>query len=173
MIKGTRTVDIILNGGARKPVSDISDRAKRYRANSEENRPDGPEICSICFLPPKGNRPLDVDHIDGDESNGRRSNLQKLCRRCNTLKGAWLRRRGRGVLTEQFNPSKKRRKKPAGISKAKEKQMIGEYAHLLRVMRGEPHGGQASAEAFDKIMSFPAWFRSDFSRRAYSYRGGR
>jgi hypothetical protein len=45
-----------------------------------------------------------VDHIDGDESHGARSNLRYLCRSCNVKHGAKNAAGGRGRRTAQFNP---------------------------------------------------------------------
>ena len=61
--------------GGRKPVELITDRAKRYRANSPDNRPAGPRRCVIC-----GSRKhVGVMHLDGDESHGERRNLAWGC----------------------------------------------------------------------------------------------
>jgi hypothetical protein len=45
-----------------------------------------------------------IDHIDSNESNGRKSNLRWLCRSCNTRLGAGAARTGRGRRTIQYNP---------------------------------------------------------------------
>jgi hypothetical protein len=84
----------------RKPVETISDRAKRYRAHQPGCRPDGPKVCYKC-----GSRRFVVpDHIDGDESNGRKSNLRWACKRHNTIHGKAMAKAGRGVRTRQYNP---------------------------------------------------------------------
>jgi hypothetical protein len=46
-----------------------------------------------------------VDHIDGYEENGARSNLRWLCRSCNVREGAAMARKGQGRRTVQYNPS--------------------------------------------------------------------
>ncbi|HEV2378380.1 MAG TPA: HNH endonuclease signature motif containing protein [Terriglobia bacterium] len=84
----------------RKPVHQITDRAKRYRATAPECRPPGPAQCAICG----SNRFLVVDHIDSDESNGDPDNLRWLCKSCNTRLGLAMARAGAGTRTHQFNP---------------------------------------------------------------------
>ena len=56
----------------RKPSDEISDRAKRYRAQHPECRPPGPAKCALCG----STRFLVIDHKDGDESNGDPDNLR-------------------------------------------------------------------------------------------------
>lgn len=79
----------------------VTDRAKRYRANTDENRPPDPRICGFCGSDVN----VEVDHIDGNEAHGEPENLMWLCRACNTTKGAVMRRAGLGVITAQYNPS--------------------------------------------------------------------
>jgi hypothetical protein len=90
-------------GAGRKPVSEITDRAKRYRANTPECTPSGPRRCAIpdCKTPRQN---LVVDHQDGDESNTRKSNLRWLCKGHNTKFGKADARNGKGKRTRQFNP---------------------------------------------------------------------
>ena len=83
-----------------KPVSAITDRAKRYRAQS--NVP-GPKQCVICG---KRRSRLDVMHLDGNESHGEKENLAYGCRSCNGKLAAGFRRIGAGVPTRQYNPKK-------------------------------------------------------------------
>jgi hypothetical protein len=90
----TRTI----SNAPRKPVEDITDRAKRYRAQSNVT---GPKRCVMC----NGNRDLQVMHLSGDESDGERKNLAWGCRSCNgKLSAAW-KRIGSPVRTRQYNPS--------------------------------------------------------------------
>lgn len=102
-------VTLTFGGGSmrRNPCANIrksrvSDRAKRYRAHQPACQPDGPKACAIC----SSTRFLTIDHKDGDESNGARSNLRWLCKSCNTKLGARDAREGRGRRTVQYNPRK-------------------------------------------------------------------
>lgn len=86
----------------RKPVDQITDRAKRYRANAPECRPRGPKICHWCrtrtapqYVP---------DHVDGNEAHNTRGNLVWACKSCNTKRGKAMAKAGRGVRTRQYNP---------------------------------------------------------------------
>lgn len=82
----------------RKPVAEISDRAKRYRAHKAIR---GRKVCRICG----SRRFLVPDHKDGDESNNRPSNLRWLCKSCNTREGKRMAKAGKGVRTRQYNPA--------------------------------------------------------------------
>jgi hypothetical protein len=94
----------------RKPVAAISDRAKRYRARAAKPLRSACE----CRNPKHSNhlgsvlcgskRFLVQGHKDGNESNGRPSNLVTLCKSCNTIDGKRDAREGRGVRTRQYNP---------------------------------------------------------------------
>lgn len=81
-----------------KPASQISDRAKRYRANQETS--DWPRVCMFCG----STKDLQVDHLDGFEENGEAENLLMLCRSCNQLKSAVYKKAGMGRRTVQYNP---------------------------------------------------------------------
>lgn len=90
----------------RKPVTEISDRAKRYRANTPECRPRAPKKCFWC----KTTRGQIVpDHRDGNESNTRPGNLVWACKSCNTKRGKAMAKAVKGVRTRQYNPKRKRR----------------------------------------------------------------
>jgi len=91
----------------RKPVQSISDRAKRYRAHSPGCRPKGPKRCHWCGT---RNGQIVPDHKDGDESNGRPSNLVWACKPCNTERGKKMAKAGKGVRTRQYNPKHRHRK---------------------------------------------------------------
>jgi len=86
----------------RKPVHAITDRAKRYRAHSPGCRPKGPKQCHWCGT---RNGQIVPDHKDGDESNGRPSNLVWACKSCNTERGKKMAKAGKGVRTRQYNPA--------------------------------------------------------------------
>ena len=81
----------------RKPVSEITDRAKRYRANRCKKKA---KFCESC-----GSRKnLVIGHRDGNESNGASYNLGTFCKSCNGLQAAEDKKAGRGVRTRQYNP---------------------------------------------------------------------
>ena len=86
----------------RKPVSAITDRAKRYRANRV--RPYGAKRCAYSHRSNPCKGPLGVNHIDGDESNGKRSNLNWACKRHNAQLAVYHKAKGKGVRTRQYNP---------------------------------------------------------------------
>jgi hypothetical protein len=77
----------------------ITDRAKRYRAQKGVT---GPKRCVLCG---KGGR-LDVMHLTGNEAHGEKENLAYGCRSCNTALGAAFKRLGAGKPTNQYNPAK-------------------------------------------------------------------
>jgi len=105
-----------------KPVNEITDRAKRYRANQKDVRPPPPKQCYFC-----GSRQhVGVHHFDGNEDHGHRQNLGWACKRCNAKIAHWMKRAGIGKRTRQFNPSKA----------SKESQMLA-YGQAIKVMRGE------------------------------------
>jgi hypothetical protein len=83
-----------------RPASQISDRAKRYRAH--RNPPPGPRICNFCA----DDRSIDIDHISGNEADDEDDNKMWLCRSCNTSKGVQQARARVGLRTVQFNPQK-------------------------------------------------------------------
>ena len=84
----------------RRAAHQITDRAKRYRANAPECCPPLPRRCAVC----RSTRFVVVDHIDGDESNGEPENLRWLCKSCNTKLGIAMARAGIGNRTRQYNP---------------------------------------------------------------------
>jgi hypothetical protein len=95
---------------ARTRKTHVSDRAKRYRANQPACRPSGSRECAIC----RSTRFLTVDHKDGNESNGAKSNLRWLCKSCNTREGAKMAKKGKGRRTVQYNPRQQRNLTPEG-----------------------------------------------------------
>ena len=92
------TVTRVIQLNPRKPVNEITDRAKRYRAQNDV--PPGPKKCVICGRNPGK---LQVMHLSGDESDGDKRNLAYGCRSCNgKLSAAW-KRLGSPVRTRQYN----------------------------------------------------------------------
>ena len=81
-----------------KPATQITDRAKRYRANTQTA--EWPKVCLFCG----STKDLQVDHLDGFEENGEPENLAILCRSCNQLKSAVYKAAGLGRRTVQYNP---------------------------------------------------------------------
>ena len=95
--------------GGRKPADQVTDRALRYRANSDSCRPGGPKRCLWCGVRESANatakRPgVEVAHIDGNESNTAPENLAWTCRSCNQKVAAVMKRAGVGRPTNQYNP---------------------------------------------------------------------
>jgi len=87
--------------GGTKPVELITDRAKRYRANHPDCKPQGAKVCSFCG----STRNVEVHHLDGNEDNSAPRNLAWACRACNTKIGVAHKKAGKGKRTRQFNPS--------------------------------------------------------------------
>ena len=83
---------------SRKPAKEISDRAKRYRANQDV--PEGPKLCGFCG----STQDLGVGHIDGYEEHGEPENLIWLCRSCNQKQSSVFKAAGLGRRTVQYNP---------------------------------------------------------------------
>lgn len=135
----------------RKHVSQITDRAKRYRGNV--NMPRGEKRCAACGRKP--NR-IDVMHVDGHEKNNAPENLMYGCRSCNVKMANTLRRAGMGTKTRQFNPS-------AGA------QTLAQWVTAVMSMKGEsdqiPLG-----EAIDIIRATPAGRRSSFAKQIWQRR---
>lgn len=140
-----------LGNPSRKRVSQITDRAKRYRGNV--NIPPGEKRCAACGRKP--NR-IDVMHVDGHENNNAPENLMYGCRSCNVKMANTLRRAGMGTKTRQFNPS-------GGA------QTLAQWVTAVMSMKGEsdqiPLG-----EAIDIIRATPASRRSSFAKQIWQRR---
>lgn len=126
-----------------KPASQITDRAKRYRAN--RNAPPGPKRCNFCAA----RKNVDVDHISGDEADGETENLMYLCRRCNARKAVTQARNKIGVRTRQYNPEPK--------------TSFREFQHSAAVLLGLRRGDAGNATAV--IRSTPPEKRAEYAER--------
>lgn len=113
--------------------SEITDRAKRYRANRVALP--GPKRCTFCG----SKKNIDVDHIFGDESDGEIENLMYLCRSCNVRKAITQARNRIGVRTAQFNPEPK--------------TSFREFQHSAAVLLGLRRGSAAQATALIRATS--------------------
>lgn len=109
--------------GSLKPVTLITDRAKRYRA--VKNAPPR-HSCYLCGNP----KAADVEHIDGHEANNEPANLAWSCRSCNVKKGRHFARNGFGSKTNQRNP---RRTKGGGRGAYN----LPQYLTAVMVSKGE------------------------------------
>jgi hypothetical protein len=140
----------------RKPASQITDRAKRYRASSKRNRPGPPKQCNYC-----GSRKnVGVHHVNGVEDDGAAHNLQWACKRCNASIAVLMRREGIGRRVEQFNPK--------GRVSGSKRAIMDKYAAAIKVMRGEFEGDPAAAVA--TIRATPASIRSAYTSRTWPTR---
>lgn len=146
--------------GGRKPADQVTDRALRYRANSEQCRPVGAKRCMWCGvdnLHRKGDRPpIEVAHIDGDETNTTHENLAWTCRSCNQKVAVIMKRAGVGRATNQYNGKKR------GASDYRE------YARALGILDGSAVGSVPDAVAL--IHSTPMSKRSEFQKDIWSVR---
>ena len=131
-------------------IQDITDRAKRYRAQLNV---EGPKQCGYCG----SKRNLGVDHIDGHESRGETENLMWACKRCNAIKANVMQNRGLGTRTRQYNPKR-----------ARGSGQMAEYAAAIKVMRGEFDGDAAAA--MRTIRATPPSVRSAYTRRTWPTR---
>jgi len=152
--------------GGRKPVELISDRAKRYRANSEQCKPAAPRVCLYC----DSTRNVVVGHKDGNEDNGRPSNLAWTCKSCNAKLAAADKAAGRGKRTRQFNPPRKTPRVSAGQW----------YAAVRSICRRKKDGTLSSncqpgylmpvAEARAIIQSTPPFLRKQYNAALFKFR---
>lgn len=147
--------------GGRKPASEVTDRALRYRANSEECKPAAPKRCLWCGqsnLGISGNRTVEVAHIDGDETNTTPENLAWSCRSCNQKVAANMKRAGVGRRTKQFNPKQRKR----GITDYRE------FQQALAITRGDEVGDVQ--RAVELIRATPMSRRSEFQKDIWAIR---
>lgn len=134
--------------------TDVTDRAKRYRANQKGCLPAGPKVCELC----ESTKQMMVDHKDGNESNGARSNLRWLCRSCNTRLGALAAKLGIGRRTVQYNP-----KARSGAPN------LAAYLTAIMVLKGESTAMDFSA-ARQLIHDTPKSRRSEFASEIWDKR---
>ena len=145
--------------GGRKPASEITDRALRYRANSEECKPGGPRRCMWCGTSKLySNRGIEVAHIDADETNTTPENLAWSCRSCNQKVAANMKRAGVGRRTKQFNPKQRKR----GITDYRE------FQQALAITRGDEVGDVQ--RAVELIRATPMSRRSEFQKDIWAIR---
>jgi hypothetical protein len=141
-----------------KKASQITDRAKRYRAR--RNAPAESKRCYFCGRP----NPSDVEHIDGNEANDDPTNLAWSCRSCNTTKGAHFAAKGRGIRTRQFNPSKK--KSGSGA------KSLSQYLTAVMTLKGQSDA-MSLTDAINLVHNTPAADRSKFAGEIWSKRKAR
>jgi len=155
-----RTRTVRLNSaepcGGRKPADQVTDRALRYRANSEECKPEGPERCMWCGAYSVkrriGGKPIEVAHIDGDETNTTPENLAWTCRPCNQRVAVIMKQAGVGRPTNQYNPKKR----------SKGATDYRQYARALGILDGTAIGDVQDAVAL--IHATPRTRRSEFQK---------
>jgi hypothetical protein len=150
----TRIIRVVMNGN-RKPVHLITDRAKRYRANSPG--PAGPKRCGYCG----STRNVGVDHVNGDESDGAAKNLLFACKSCNAKKAALMKRHGLGKLTRQYNPVGSKRR-------GSRRDQLEAFGQAIKVMRGQFDGDVSAAVA--TIRATPENIRSEYTSRTWAAR---
>ena len=145
----TITPGRVVNGRFR-PTGEITDRAKRYRANKADATPK--RRCFSCGA----KNPRDRAHIDGNEANNHPNNLAPQCRSCNVLFANTLRKSGVGKKTRQYNP--RNPNVPA----------IGAYVHSIQVLRGEEKGSVESA--VKTIQATPPTVRHTYGKKLWEFR---
>jgi hypothetical protein len=143
--------------GGRKPASELTDRALRYRANHPQCLPEGPKRCMWCGKRNAGTNPpnIQVGHIDGDESNTSPENLAWTCRSCNQIVSNSMKRAGVGRPTNQYNP----RRRTRGITDWRE------FQEALAITRGDTIGDVEKAA--QHIRDTPMSRRSEFQKDAW------
>jgi hypothetical protein len=135
----------------------ITDRAKRYRAQSAITQKE--KRCIYCGVPGGARRKLDVEHINGDESDENPANLGYGCRPCNTVKGAVFAKAGRGVKTRQYNPAKKM----AGATRYQQ------YVKAVLTTKGY-QTGMTLDSAIELLQHTSPEKRSSFAKQIYQVR---
>jgi len=139
-------------GRTLRPVELITDRAKRFRAQSAIEQPE--RRCIYCGNP----QPRDIDHVNGREDDGAPANLAYACRSCNTRKGAFFSRNGIGRKTRQYNPEKK----------GEGARSLAQWVTAVLSIKGQ--GAMDVADAVALIHATPAASRSKFARQIWDRR---
>ena len=134
-------------------ASQITDRAKRYRAHSPELEPEPPKQCGFCG----SKRNVVPHHISGNEADLVAENLMWACKSCNTRLGFLYRDNGIGKRTVQYNPSK-----------GTKREQMERYAAAIKVMRGQFEGD--IGQAVSTIRSTPRAIRSAYTARTWPVR---
>lgn len=130
-------------------AGDVTDRAKRYRA---QHNVTGPKKCVLC-----GSRSdLGVMHLDGNEANGEPKNLAWGCRSCNQVLSHAFKRIGAGVRTKQYNPS----------------QGVPGFRQYAWAVSQQRHSG-AHGEAGSIIHATPKSKRIEYARRIADLKASR
>lgn len=140
-----------VENGRFKPLSEITDRAKRYRANTADQSPK--RRCFSCGA----KNPRDRAHIDGNESNNHPSNLAPQCRSCNVRFANTFKRHGKGIRTRQYNP---RGKAPSPA--------FGAYISSLQILKGEENGNVTSA--IRTLQDTSPAKRSEYAKKVWELR---
>lgn len=145
--------------GGRKPAELVTDRALRYRANSEECQPEGPPRCIFCGARRFKDRGtvIEVGHFDGDETNTTPENLHWTCRSCNQRVAANMKRAGVGRRTHQYNPKKGR-----GATD------VREFGRALAIIAGDQVGDLN--KAIELIHNTGPRKRSELQSELWNYR---
>jgi hypothetical protein len=151
-MKQRERIQVVFNP-PRKPVAQITDRAKRYRAHHPSVRPSAPKQCGFCG----SKRNVVPHHINGRENDGSADNLMWACKKCNTAIGFKMRKAKLGTLTRQYNPAK--------FSKSFQMKAYGD---AIKVMRGTFEGDVAKAVA--AIRQTPRDIRSAYTARSWPVR---
>jgi len=102
-------------------------------------------------------RPIDVAHVDGNESNGSPQNLGPTCRSCNAKVAHVMKRAGIGRRTRQYNPG------------GEGAQTLAQWMAAVMSMKGESDQMSVS-EAVEMIHATPASARSHFAREIWRLR---
>ena len=142
------SVSLLTTNGSEPVMNPVTDRALRYRANSQP--PPGPKICAFCG----SRRNVEVGHIDGKEQNSNPQNLIWNCRACNTRMGVVFKRHGLGRRTRQYNPGA---------------ESLGAWMAAVMSMRGDTDQMKVS-DAVALIRDTPPARRSRFADQIWNLR---